>query len=593
MMRDQEYLPSFFPTEIWLHIIQQCTVSHSLAEMLKLCRVSKDFKLMTIEAILESDMLNHVGYWDPVREQTIFYHTVEYDHRSSYPPLLEDASDDDDTGSESESPDLYIHLSPSPSEDNRELSEDESCSEEELFSSDSTVVPSDDFWVMYLTTRTLGRIRSKPPTRDHVLLAKVAEHIYQCQERTSLQIELEDMVRIVCEVAVKHAYIYSHPDFYIKNEPPEFDATALHLDESCGVFRDALTAMAVYLNDIPLLEETLSKEDLISCPIHQKPLSTTGNESRALQPFQRRIPLAGRLTVDTRGFRPPKCGKSLIRLANPIKLAVKLNRMECITILLKSVSDSQRELDLYRKDIVTEVSLPEQIEFLRIAIESGRPLTRYQFLAPSIAESIWMYGRTDPCSRSPSGVKLSKILQWTTNLEVFNLAYGAILEGYSEDEGVWWTKGFSSVADTLASWGVRRLQRAVLDDSLPIVRRLVGLGYTLGPTRSIEDFTDEESDVVDDIINGERTADVALPIAVKRGNLEMVELLFMAGAHRKRRNVRNAMRIAMEQGNLEMLDVLASQGSPAGLLNRKAKQRWKQELEDSGRQNMLKWLEMM
>ncbi|KAG7416841.1 hypothetical protein Forpe1208_v004427 [Fusarium oxysporum f. sp. rapae] len=561
--------------------------------MLKLCRVSKAFKLMTMEAILESSMLDDVGYWDPVRKQTIFYHTVDYDHRSSYPPFLENVSDDDDTNSEPETPDLDRPLSPSPPEVNREPSEDDTLSEKELFTSNSSVVPSDDFWVMYLTARTLGRIRTKPPTRDHVLLLKVAEHIYQYMKRTSSQIELEDMVRMVCEVAVKHGYIYSHPDLYIKNEPPEFDATALHLDESCGVFRDALTAMAVYLSDITLLEHTLSIEDLILCPFHQRPLSTEDNELIALLSFQTRIPQGGHLIDDEGGFRPPKCGKSLIRLANPVKLAAKLDKMECITLLLKSVSARQRELDLYRQDIVTEVSLPEQIEFLRVAIESGRPLTRYRFLAPSIVDTIWMNGRTDLFTRSPAGIKLSKMLETTTNLEVFNLAYDAILDGYSEDEGVWWTKGFSSGADTLASWGLRRLQRAVLDDCLPIVRTLIELGYALGPTRSIEDLKDEEPNVVADIINGERTVDVALPIAVKRGNLEMVKLLFMAGAHRKRKNVRKAMRIAMEQGNLEMLEVLASQGSPAGLLNRKAKQRWKRELEKAGQQDMLKWLEMM
>ncbi|KAH7178157.1 hypothetical protein DER46DRAFT_590669 [Fusarium sp. MPI-SDFR-AT-0072] len=561
--------------------------------MLKLCRVSKAFKLMTMEAILESSMLDDVGYWDPVRKQTIFYHTVDYDHRSSYPPFLENVSDDDDTNSEPETPDLDRPLSPSPPEVNREPSEDDTLSEKELFTSNSSVVPSDDFWVMYLTARTLGRIRTKPPTRDHVLLLKVAEHIYQYMKRTSSQIELEDMVRMVCEVAVKHGYIYSHPDLYIKNEPPEFDATALHLDESCGVFRDALTAMAVYLSDITLLEHTLSIEDLILCPFHQRPLSTEDNELIALLSFQTRIPQGGHLIDDEGGFRPPKCGKSLIRLANPVKLAAKLDKMECITLLLKSVSARQRELDLYRQDIVTEVSLPEQIEFLRVAIESGRPLTRYRFLAPSIVDTIWMNGRTDLFTRSPAGIKLSKMLETTTNLEVFNLAYDAILDGYSEDEGVWWTKGFSSGADTLASWGLRRLQRAVLDDCLPIVRTLIELGYALGPTRSIEDLKDEEPNVVADIINGERTVDVALPIAVKRGNLEMVKLLFMAGAHRKRKNVRKAMRIAMEQGNLEMLEVLASQGSPAGLLNRKAKQRWKRELEKAGQQDMLKWLETM
>ncbi|CVK86439.1 uncharacterized protein FMAN_06289 [Fusarium mangiferae] len=592
-MIDQECLPTYFPAEIWLHIIEQCTASLSLAEILALCRVSKAFNLMTVEAILESDMLDNVGYWDPVRKQTIFYHTVDDDHRSSYPPLLENVSDDGDTNSEPETPDLDRPVSPSLPEGNQEQSEDYTLSGEAVITSSASVVPSDDFWVMFLTARTLGRIRTKPPTQDHVLLLKVSEYLYQHIQQTSSQIELEDTVRIVCEVAVKHGYIYSHPDFYIKNGSSAFDATALKLDESCAVFRDALASMAVHLSDNTLLENTFSNEDLILCPSHLEALSTADGQLTALSPFQTPIPQAGRILDDELGLLPPKCGKSLIRLANSVKLAVQLDKIECVTLLLKSVSSRERELDVYRKDIITEVALPGQIEFLRVAIETGRPPTRYQILAPSIADMIWMNGRTGLSSRSLAGIKLSKMLESTTNLGVFNLVYDAILEGYTEDEGVWWTKGLSSGADTLASWGLRRLQRAVLDDCLPIVKRLIELGYSLGPTRSIEDLKGEEPNHVADIINGERTVDVALPVAARRGNLEMVKFLVMAGGHRKRKNVRKAMRIAMEQGNHKMLEVLASQGSPAGLLNRKAKQRWKKDLENSGRQNMLKWLEVM
>jgi hypothetical protein len=351
--------------------------------------------------------------------------------------------------------------------------------------------------------------------------------------------------------------------------------------------------MAVYLSDHTLLENTLSNEDPILCPFHDKALSTADGLPKVLASFQTPIPQAGRLVDNQLGFMSPKRGTSLMRLANPVKLAVQLGEMECLILLLKSVSARDRELDIYRMDIITEVALPDQIEFLRVAIESGRPLTRYRLVAPSIADMIWMNGRTGPSSRSPAGIQLSKMLEKTTNLEVFNLVYDAILQGYNEDEGVWWTQGLSSGADILATWGLRRLQRAVLDDCLPIVRRLVDLGYSVGPTRSIEDLKDEEPDVVADIINGERIVDIVLPIAVKRGGLEMVKLLFTAGAPKKRKNVRKAMRIAMEQGNHEMLEVLTSQGSPAGLLNRKTKRRWKKDLESSGRQNMLKWLEMM
>ncbi|KAF4500100.1 altered inheritance of mitochondria 6 [Fusarium agapanthi] len=457
--------------------------------MLKLCRVSKAFNLMTMQAILESNMLDDVGYWDPVRKQTIFCHTVDNDGRSLYPPLLGNISDGDDTNSEPETPDLDRPLSPSPPEGNQEQSEDGNLPEKHLFTCSSSVVPSDNFWVMYLTARTLGRIRTKTLTQDHILLLKVSEHIFQYMQQTSSQIELEEIVRMVCEVAVKHGYIYSHPDFYLKIESLALDATELQLDESCAVFHDTLASMAVYLSDHTLLENTLSNEDPILCPFHYKALSTADRQFTPLPSFQTPIPQAGRIVDNQLGFMPPKCGKSLIRLANPVKLAVQLDKMECVALLLKSVSAGERELDMYREDIITEAALLDRTEFLRVAIETGRPLTRYRLLAPSIADMIWMSGRTGPSSRSPAGIKLSKILETTTNIGVFNFVYDALLEGYNEDEGVWWTKGLSYRADTLASWGLRRLQRAVLDDCLPIVRRFIEMGYSAGPTRSIEDFT--------------------------------------------------------------------------------------------------------
>ncbi|KAF9774165.1 hypothetical protein IL306_007841 [Fusarium sp. DS 682] len=528
-----------------------------------------------MEAFLESDMLYDVGYWDPIRRKTIIYDREEDVDDTSYPPLLEDVSDSNDADSDSELP-----RPPPSAEGYRELPEDNSSSEEELLSTNSTVTPSDDFWVMHLTARTLGQIRTKPPTRDHILLRKVAEYIWKHRtdnkpiKDSSPEMELEHFVRAVCEVAVKNATMFDRRDFYIGLDTPDFDATALDLDESSVIFKGAVMAMAVYLNDNTLLEDILSPESssLFSSQARAQP---SAGPRPVLQLSQIWVPDVELRQYQKGGLKAPECGRSLIRVANPTRIAVHMNNMQ--------------------EGIIFEVSLPRQIEFLRVAIESGPPLTRYLIVVPALQDTLIIHGRTHRRTRSRAGIRLSEMLDKTTDLEVFSLAYDAIMAGYNEEEQVWWTRGFShiNIQDDLPAWGLRRIQRAVLDDCLPIARRLLDLGYSLDPTQCISDSEDEQLRFHMFSIHRECTMDTALPTAARRGNLEMVKLLFEAGAQRKRKNIRKAMRIAMEQENIKMLEVLVSKGSPAGLLNRKAKRRWRRELEAAGKQNMLAWLELM
>ncbi|KAF4450061.1 hypothetical protein F53441_6766 [Fusarium austroafricanum] len=527
--------------------------------MMSLCRVNKAFYHMTMEAIEESDILRHVGYWDPICRKPFFYESDQDN---------DDPFDYDDDESELGLPHWFR---PSYSAD----------------------IPSNTFWINYLMKRTLGKIKKTRPTRDHLLLRKVAEYIWRYKSRgaTCSEITFESVMRTVCEAAVYHGYIYDRRQFFIGVEELYFDFAALHLDESCATFRDALIVMAVYMNDMDLLEDVLSQEYSFTCP---NDIGYPQWRQPEDPPFDSRYPPVQRQIEWKNGFKPPYCGKSLIRLGNAIKVAVQTDNMECTLVLLQCLTNHMVSLRYCREDIVTEVSLPRQIDFLRLAIESGPCLTENYIILPTLEDQIEMQPRGMPGSRCRGGVEISKMLEKTTNLEIFNLAYDAILAGYIERERVWWIPlNLRYEFDTLASWGVRRLQRAVLHDCLPIAQRLLELGYNLGPTRSLEELKEESRDDAEYMIDRERTRDTALPIAARRGNLEMVKLLFEAGAQKNRKNVRKAIRIAMEQENKEMLEILMSKGNSVGLLNKKAKRRWGRDLKDQGRQDMLAWLEMM
>jgi hypothetical protein len=273
--------------------------------------------------------------------------------------------------------------------------------------------------------------------------------------------------------------------------------------------------------------------------------------------------------------------------------------MQCASILLKSLAEYRFELTLCRADIITTASLPKQKEFLRLAIDAGPPLTAYNLLIPPLSSQLYLFGRSDPETRSRAGVALSKILETTTDVEVFDLVYAAILAGYNEEERVWWTKRpntFPYEAHTLSSWGMKRLQRAVRDDCISIVERLFQLGYNLDPNHSLAEANDENRKLVEYLVDSETTRDTALPTAVRNGNVRMVELLFKEGAGRNRRSARKAIYAAIyigSDGDTEMLRVLTSQPCSAGLFNQKTRRCFKRNLDVEGRRDVWRWLELL
>ncbi|KAM0185407.1 hypothetical protein ACHAPA_010545 [Fusarium lateritium] len=629
MHNDGTGISSSLPTETWMQIICKRDTGLSLGDLMRLCRVNKSLRQMATEAILESDILRHAGYWDPIRKITVRYEPKLRKRHFVCTLGVKDTDSESESGSVLSHGDRYPSMPPDGFE--HHLSDD-SVSEEEFDSegheesehedSDESsktdysgnsetkqLTPSQDFWIMHLNERTMGRIRSKPPTRDHALLRKVAEYIWQWRLGNShiqdipTETEFEDIVRTVCEVAVKFAYIHDRRAFFIGTRKDESESRFTVIDWSCAVFRDALTNVAVFLGDAGLLESILSREYTISCPDHVHADTTSDESNKEPALFTGRIPHVQQVSHHrSAAFKPPECGDSLIRLGSPAKIAVETGNFQFASILLKSLATNHYELSLCRGDIITAASLPEKIDFLRLAIHAGPPLTAYNILLPSLADHLYFSGRSYFDTRSEAGVALSKILETTKDLQVFNLVYDAILAGYNEEEGVWWTKPpkkFSYAAHTLSSWGTKRIQRAVLDDCLPIVQRLFQLGYNLDPNYSPAEASHENRDIVNYMIDSGRTRDTALSTAVRNGNFEMVELLFREGAGRNGKNVRRAIYAAMDIGSnggdrsTEMLRVLMNQPGLEGLFNRRTRRRFQQYFDVDERKDIWLWLELL
>ncbi|RGP66041.1 altered inheritance of mitochondria 6 [Fusarium sporotrichioides] len=568
-----------------LQIFHACADILDIRQMFELCLINKDFYEMGMEAIFESDILQDAVFWDPVRGTKVFYERISDDESFTYPCLLDGYSDSEDD-EDDELPRYFKAQSP--------LAEDSDNDTDREF------IPSNEFCVRYLTARTLTKIRQKLPTQDHIVLKVIAEYMkqYKLDHNASCNTTIEEEVQAVCEVAVKYGYIYDRHDFFI-GEPMWDDGIPMSCrNETCAVVRDGLVAMAIYLDEPDILRTILSKEQSVACPDHlgdkENINKSSDEEVQRMAPFTPWLPYVDRIGANIKlGFNPPECGRSLARLAHSARMVVQIDNMNCATILLDSLSGDSREQDLVRQEIIAESKTVERLKWLRFAVTCGPSLTEYTIVLPGLTHELDWLGRTDYSGRKYAAVELSKILDTTTSVEIFDVAYDAIMKGFTDREGVWWTKTSHRhfyAAHTLASWGTARIHRAVLDDCMPLVKRLVRLGYHLGPTHSAKDLENENFKT---LVDSEKPRDISLQLATSREDLEMVKLLFDIGAERNRKNVRKAMRVAMEQGNLAILQILVKRGNPEGLLNQKHKRLWRQGFAEKGHQDMLPWVELM
>ncbi|KAL4726567.1 hypothetical protein ACLX1H_005454 [Fusarium chlamydosporum] len=547
-----------------------------------------------MEAIFESEILHDAVYWDPVRGTKVCYEKLVEDEGYTYPCLLDGSTDSDpNSDSDDELPRYFRARSP--------LSEG-SYNDAEMSTEpgETDFAPSNVFWIKYLKARTLGKVKTRFPTRDHFLLKAIAKQSmkYKSQSGLSSITTLEEEVQTVCEIVVRYGYIHDRRDFFLGQDRAEDDMPASCLDETCAVVRDGLLAVAIYLNEPEIFMQILSKEQAVTCPHkcrdEQGVDESQAEEPEILAPYTPWIPHVSPLTTNKKSsFQRPDCGRSLIRLANPTTLVVCRENMRCASILLDSISGSPQERDIVRQEIIAVSKTPKREHWLRFAIESGPILTKYNITLPGLQHELNWFGRTYYSGRKQAAIEPSKILDTTTSVQMFDIAYEAILAGYTEEEGVWWTKTTYRefyAAHTLLSWGTARIHRAVLDDCMPLVRRLVELGYHLGANHSAEDLKDEK---VKALFDSEISRDISLRLAAERGDLEMVKLLLEIGAERSRKNVRKALWIAMEQNNRELLEVLMDKGSPEGLLNLRTKRCWRQVLELRGNKDLMLWVDIM
>src|SRR6478735_5270887 len=140
------------PNEIHLQILYRCAESFSLREMMQVCFVNKAFYQMGMEAIYESDsILQYAVYWDPVRRAKAFYEEIVEKEEYTYPCLLDESTEFDDEDDYDYLP-RYFRAQADGAED-----------EAEPFAK-SPFVLGNEFWIRLLTARTLGKIRTKPPT---------------------------------------------------------------------------------------------------------------------------------------------------------------------------------------------------------------------------------------------------------------------------------------------------------------------------------------------------------------------------------------------------------------------------------------------
>ncbi|OBS28360.1 hypothetical protein FPOA_02299 [Fusarium poae] len=543
------------PTEIKLHIFHACADILHICEMLELCLVNKGFYQLGMEAIFESDILQHVVYWDPVRETKVFRKELPDDRYTSPGAYIRS---------------VFWELFTDPKYHDFML--------------------SNEFCIRYLTARTLGKIRQKPPTKDHIVLKAIAEHMkqYKLGHDASCNTTIEEEVQVVCEIAVKHGYIRDRHDFFTGKLQLDENIAFTCLDETCPIVREGLVAVAIYIDEPEILRTIIAKQQSITCPDH------VGDDENHGRTSDIELPRADRSWLNyIHGLDSLVCERSLIRIANTTRMMIQTDNMNCATILLDSLAVDSGAKDVVRYEIISESKTLERLKWLTFAISCGPSLTRYNTVRPGLQVELDWLGRTKYSSRKPAAIELSKILDKTTSVDVFDVVYDAIIEGFTEREGVWWTKTSyrdDYAAHTLASWGTARIHRAVLDNCMPLVKRLVGLGYHLRPSHSAEDLEDYN---VCTLVESEKPRDISLPLATSRGDLEMVKLLFDIGAEMNRKNVRKAIKIAMEQNNGVMLEILVKKGYPEGLLNRRHMRLWKKDLEKRGQQYMLPWLEMM
>ncbi|KAI8722997.1 hypothetical protein NCS52_00154300 [Fusarium sp. LHS14.1] len=516
--RRASVIPPALPVEIWQQIIFHSMANISVRDAFRLRLVSRDFSLMAMKAIHESEILRRCWHLSGGKQRN-------------------------------------------------------------------------KFWVDYLTARVMNKVHTLEPSSEHLWLRAIAERILEWREEERArgdrpdwsvkdEDELENIVRQISEFAAFQGEVSEHLDFYLglracgKHWVP-----ILVLDERCGLFRDALLAVAVYLNEITFLHDRLDAGSKATCT-HHPPLERHKGHYRPA-PFNchpiyntERFGYESSETEDAARFS----------FGSPISVAMRLRRTQCLTALIKSLEEFPSELLLCRAEMMREADRLCNMEYMHLAIEADPPFTA----CPAVRPRDYVFHDD---TRKEYAVKIFRdFFNTTTSLEIFDLLYPIMTANCQAGEVPYWD--YYNSRDDFARWGTKRMYRAIRDGCLPIVKRLVQLKFSIGPQPMVEALESGHDCMVEYFLSLGVRFDGALAVPARTGDVQMAQLLLDKGAGKNKESMRNAVEEAMIHGNEDMVRFLIGKVPAKGLLNKKAKVNLKRVLEDKNQPDMLPLLKL-
>ncbi|EEU40587.1 uncharacterized protein NECHADRAFT_75880 [Fusarium vanettenii 77-13-4] len=451
------------------------------------------------------------------------------------------------------------------------------------------------FWVDYLTARVMNKVLTLQPSSEHLWLRAIAERILEWREEERArgdrldwsvkdEDELENIVRQISEFAAFQGEFSEPLNFYLglrtcgKPWVP-----MLVLDERCGLFRDALLAVAVYLNEITFLHDRLDAGSKVTCT-HHPPLERHKGHYRPA-PFNCH-PIYEIYNTERFGRKSSETEDAArFSFGSPISVAMRLRRTQCLTALIKSLEDFPSELLLCRAEMMREADRLCNMEYMHLAIEADPPFTACPAVRPRD------YGFYDD-TRKEYAVKIFRdFFNTTTFLEVFDLLYPIMTANCQAGEVPYWD--YYNSRDDFARWGTKRMYRAIRDGCLPIVKRLVQLKFSIGPQPMVEALESGYDCMVEYFLSLGVRFDGALAVPARTGDVQMAQLLLDKGAGKNKESVRNAIEEAMIHGNEDMVMFLIEKAPAKGLLNKKAKANLKRVLGYKNQPDMLPLLKLL
>ncbi|KAM5356889.1 hypothetical protein ACJ41O_003535 [Fusarium nematophilum] len=457
--------------------------------------------------------------------------------------------------------------------------------------------PPPEFWTTYVTLRVLDRVRNEKPAEQHFAIKRIAEGILARMTQDPLEEEseeerpdLEGMVRLVSDLVVRRGRFHTGgralTSFFVG-----MSQYKLQRGEGCGWFRDALITVAAHLGRVSLLEGLLNDGSETACQAHGAYLDI-GRKSQDGAPLSR-PPFNCRPKyvffhhyTDSYLSRCQAPNLPNFWLGSPIAAAVRTGHIGCVVALLRSQTEHPTELLTCRADVIFHASIHGRADLVRLAIRYGPPLSECQGLWATASPGV--HQTRVRCALA----QIVQVMSMMNDLEIFDLLYPLLTLGCKMHQPVWW----HYQGDDFGCWGMRKLQRAIGCGRLPMVKRLLGLGFKLGLHPLVEPIEKGHVDVVFYLIEAGARLDGALAAAVRQGKpgkAPMLTYLLERGAGRNKETMQMAIREAMWSGSEEMVRLLVDKGRGRGVFNKSAKAGLRRDLEKGGLENMVKLMNIL